>query len=126
MGGSEGIFPQFFLHPSLRECRESLEKEKIKSKMLEQNLARSKKRFDFEYKILTDENRKLAEIRNTSQGAAENSRYYRELISGPECDVSVSRLPGLETFAIFLIVSVSVSENLVSEKSYKEKVGKSG
>ena len=116
MGGSEGIFPQFFLHPSLRECKERLEKEKIKSKMLEQNLARSKKRFDFEYKILTDENRKLAEIRNTSQGAAENSRYYRELISGPECDVSVSRLPGLETFAIFLIVSVSVSENLVSEK----------
>ena len=32
-----------------------------------------------------------------------------------ECDVSVSRLPGLETFAIFLIVSVSVSKNLVSE-----------
>ena len=56
-----------------------------------------------------------------------------------ECDVSVSRLPGLETFANFLVVSVSVSENLVSEKksryryrkiwsrkkSYKEKVGKS-
>ena len=41
-----------------------------------------------------------------------------------ECDVSVSRLPGLETFAIFLIVSVSVSENLVSEKKVSVSVSK--
>ena len=34
-----------------------------------------------------------------------------------KCDVSVSRLPGLETFANFLVVSVSVSKKLVSEKS---------
>ena len=33
-----------------------------------------------------------------------------------ECDISVSRLPGLETFANFLVVSVSASENLVSKK----------
>ena len=32
-----------------------------------------------------------------------------------ECDILVSRLPGLETFAHFLVVSVSVSENLVSD-----------
>ena len=36
-------------------------------------------------------------------------------MSGTECDILVSRLPGLETFAHFLVVSVSVSENLVSD-----------
>ena len=34
----------------------------------------------------------------------------------PEIDISVSKLLGFETFANFLKVSVSVSENLVSEK----------
>ena len=34
----------------------------------------------------------------------------------PEIDISVSKLLGFETFANFLRVSVSVSENLVSEK----------
>ena len=34
----------------------------------------------------------------------------------PEIDISVSKLLGIETFANFLRVSVSVSENLVSEK----------
>merc|ERR1712105_171866 len=42
-------------------------------------------------------------------------RIYHVLLNS-ECDISVSRLPGLETFANFLVVSVSVSENLVSEK----------
>ena len=41
-----------------------------------------------------------------------------------ECDVSVSRLSGLETFANFLVVSVSVSENLVSEKKVSVSVSK--
>ena len=41
-----------------------------------------------------------------------------------ECDVSVSRLPGLETFANFLVVSVSVSENLVSEKKSRYRYRK--
>ena len=44
--------------------------------------------------------------------------------STAECDVSVSRLPGLETFANFLIVSVSVSENLVSEKKSRYRYRK--
>ena len=35
---------------------------------------------------------------------------------GAEIDISVSKLLGFETFANFLRVSVSVSENLVSEK----------
>ena len=35
----------------------------------------------------------------------------------PEIDISVSKLLGFETFAKSLRVSVSVSENLVSEKS---------
>ena len=35
---------------------------------------------------------------------------------GPEIDISVSKLLGFETFAKSLGVSVSVSENLVSEK----------
>ena len=35
---------------------------------------------------------------------------------GAECDVSVSKLLGLETFPIFGIVSDSVSKNLVSKK----------
>ena len=35
----------------------------------------------------------------------------------PEIDILVSKLLGLETFANFLRVSFSVSENLVSEKS---------
>ena len=47
-----------------------------------------------------------------------------------KCDVSVSRLPGLETFANFLVVSVSVSENfvslLVSEKSLCIGINKFG
>ena len=34
----------------------------------------------------------------------------------PEIDISVSKLLGFETFANFLRVTVSVSENLVSEK----------
>ena len=34
----------------------------------------------------------------------------------PEIDILVSKLLGFETFANFLRVSVSVSENLVSEK----------
>ena len=37
--------------------------------------------------------------------------------SGTEIDISVSKLLGFETFANFVRVSVSVSENLVSEKS---------
>ena len=37
------------------------------------------------------------------------------LMNWPECDILVSRLPGLETFAHFLVVSVSVSKNLVSD-----------
>merc|ERR1712105_261595 len=41
-------------------------------------------------------------------------RIYHVLLNS-ECDISVSRLPGLETFANFLVVSVSVSENLVSD-----------
>ena len=41
-----------------------------------------------------------------------------------ECDVSVSRLPGLETFANFLVVSVSVSENLVSKKKSRYRYRK--
>ena len=39
-----------------------------------------------------------------------------------ECDISVSRLPGLETFANFLVVSVSVSENMVSKKKVSVSV----
>ena len=41
-----------------------------------------------------------------------------------ECDISVSRLPGLETFANFLVVSVSVSENLVSKKKSRYRYRK--
>ena len=44
---------------ALMACKKSLEKEKVKNKILEQTLARSKMRFDLEYKILTDQNRKL-------------------------------------------------------------------
>ena len=36
-----------------------------------------------------------------------------------EIDISVSKLLGFVTFAKFLRVSVSVSENLVSEKKYR-------
>ena len=55
---------------------------------------------------------------------------------GPEIDISVSKLLGFETFANFLKgfgefgfgqkVSVSVSENLVSEKSLGFGFGKVG
>ena len=50
-------------------------------------------------------------------GWVTSARSARPLIAffPPECDVSVSRLPGLETFANFLVVSVSVSENLGSD-----------
>ena len=51
-------------------------------------------------------------------------------------DISVSKLLGFETFANFLRVSVSVSENLVSEKKsryrfrskfwYRHSVGQGG
>ena len=62
---------------ALLACKKSLEKEKIKNKKLEQTLARSKKRFDLEYKILTDENRKLRqnEANNTTSTDKDNSRY---------------------------------------------------
>ena len=40
----------------------------------------------------------------------------------PECDISVSRLPGLETFANFLVVSVS--ENMVSKKKSRYRYRK--
>ena len=69
------------------------------------------------------------------------SRYTLHiLISSLECDISVSGLPGLETFANSLVVSVSVSEkrslkkvsvsvseNLVSENVTKkvEKLARS-
>ena len=43
-----------------------------------------------------------------------------------EIDISVSKLLGFETFANFLRVSVSVSENLVSEKSLSFGFGKFG
>ena len=46
------------------------------------------------------------------------------VVYDPEFDISVSRLPGLETFAIFLVVSVSVSENLVSEKKSRSRYRK--
>ena len=46
--------------------------------------------------------------------------------SQTEFDISVSRLPGLETFAIFLVVSVSVSENLVSLKKSRSGIRKFG
>jgi len=39
--------------------------------------------------------------------------------SEPEIDISVSKLLGFETFAKFLRVSVSVSENFVSGKKYR-------
>ena len=48
------------------------------------------------------------------------------LLAQAECDVSVSRLPGLETFLNFLVVLVSVSENLVSEKSLGISIKKFG
>ena len=41
---------------------------------------------------------------------------FRHKGGRPEIDISVSKLLGFETFAIYLRVSVSVSENLVSEK----------
>ena len=44
----------------------------------------------------------------------------------PEIDISVSKLLGFETFAKSLRVSVSVSENLVSEKSLGLGFGKFG
>ena len=37
----------------------------------------------------------------------------------PEIDISVSKLLSFETFAKSLRVSVSVSENMVSEKKYR-------
>ena len=43
-------------------------------------------------------------------------------LSGPlvaECDISVLKLLGFETFANFSMVSVSASENFVSEKMYQ-------
>ena len=43
---------------------------------------------------------------------------------GPEIDFSVSKLLGFETFANFLRVSVSVSENLVLERSLGFGFGK--
>ena len=39
--------------------------------------------------------------------------------SVPEIDISVSKLLGFETFANFFRVSVSVSENLVSQKKFR-------
>ena len=45
---------------------------------------------------------------------------------GAEIDISVSKLLGFETFANFLRVSVSVSENMVSEKSLGIGFGKFG
>ena len=42
---------------------------------------------------------------------------FRQKGGRPEIDISVSKLLGFETFANFLRVSVSVSENLVLEKS---------
>ena len=45
---------------------------------------------------------------------------------GPEIDISVSKLLGFETFANFFRVSVSVLENLVSEKSLGFGFGKFG
>ena len=42
----------------------------------------------------------------------------------PEIDISVSKLLGFETFANFLRVSVSVSENLVSEKKSRYRFRK--
>ena len=62
------------------------------------------------------------------------SRYTLHiLISSLECDISVSGLPGLETFANSLVVSVSVSEKrslkkvsvLVSEKFVSDKKSRS-
>merc|ERR1712105_384152 len=50
-------------------------------------------------------------------------RIYHVLLNA-ECDISVSRLPGLETFANFLVVSVSVSENLVSKKKSRYRYRK--
>ena len=44
---------------------------------------------------------------------------FRQKGGRPEIDISVSKLLGFETFAIFLRVSVSVSENLVSEKKFR-------
>ena len=41
-----------------------------------------------------------------------------------EIDISVSKLLGFETFANFLRVSVSVSENLVSEKKSRYRFRK--
>ena len=41
-----------------------------------------------------------------------------------EIDISVSKLLGFETFANFLKVSVSVSENLVSEKKSRFRLRK--
>ena len=42
---------------------------------------------------------------------------FRQKGGRPEIDISVSKLLGFETFANFLRVSVSVSENLVLERS---------
>ena len=44
--------------------------------------------------------------------------------SPAEIDISVSKLLGFETFANFLRVSVSVSENLVSEKKSRYRFRK--
>ena len=41
----------------------------------------------------------------------------RQICLGAECDISVSKLLGFETFPFFLMVSVSVSEIFGIEKS---------
>ena len=43
---------------------------------------------------------------------------------GAEIDILVPKLLNFETFTNFLRVSVSVSENLVSEKKYRFRLGK--
>ena len=48
------------------------------------------------------------------------------IVFAAEIDISVSKLLGFETFANFLKVSVSVSENLVSEKNLGFGFGKFG
>ena len=45
-------------------------------------------------------------------------------VAPTEIDISVSKLLGFETFANFLRVSVSVSENLVSEKKSRYRFRK--
>ena len=47
---------------------------------------------------------------------------FRQKGGRPEIDISVSKLLGFETFANFLRVSVLISENLVSENLVLKKV----